>query len=322
MRTFRISIVAAAAALLLVGCGSADSSGGSAEPEAADAVEDGAVEEGAVDGASGAADPQVDAGNRDVIYESTLEVADPDPDRVAEEAWDLAESLGGYVSADERDLSTAGDAVHGSAHLSMRIPSEHFQEAMDGLTALAESEVRRSVTTEDVTEAVVDLESYIATKSASVARVRELLAEATSVTAILELETELAEREGELASLQQQLADLEDRIALSTIDFTVTAPYVPVAEESGYTGPDSFWDGLVTGFKGAVAVVVALSVVLGVLLPFLPLAALAAAAVVVPLRWRARRRRSAAPVSPQPHPAGAPQPRPQAQPQAQPHEHV
>lgn len=310
MRRFRISIVAAAAALLLFGCGSDESSGGSAaEPEAADAdagaVEEGMADDGAADdGASGAADPQVDAGNRDVVYESTLEVADPDPDRVAEAAWDLAESLGGYVSADERDLSTVGDAVHGSAHLSMRIPSEHFQEAMDGLTALAESEVRRSVTTEDVTGAVVDLESYIATKSASVARVRELLAEATSVTAILELETELAEREGELASLQQQLADLEDRIALSTIDFTVTAPYVPAAEEEpGYTGPDSFWDGLVTGFKGAVAVVVALSVVIGVLLPFLPLAALVAAAVVIPLRWRAKRRRSAAPVSPPPVPA-------------------
>ncbi|GAA1687330.1 DUF4349 domain-containing protein [Glycomyces endophyticus] len=296
MRILRSSIVAATAALLLVGCAGAgdDSSGGSvAEPEAAD------VDEGADGGQTGApADPQVDAGNRDVIYESALEVADPDPDRVAEEAWDLAESLGGFVSADERDLTTVDDAVEGSAHLVVRVPSDRFQEAMDGLTGLAESEVRRSVTTEDVTEAVVDIESYIATKTASVARVRELLAEADSVTAILELESELAEREGELASLQQQLADLEDRIALSTIDFTVTAPQVAAADP-GYTGPDSFWDGLVAGSRGAVGFLVGISVVIGMLLPFVPIVALVAAAVVLPLRWRAKRR-AAPPVSPTP----------------------
>ncbi|WP_158630446.1 DUF4349 domain-containing protein [Glycomyces terrestris] len=290
--------MAAAAALLLFGCADAGTDGGGSQavPEAAD---EGAVNGGSVDdGATAAADPQFDSGNRDVIYESALEVADPDPNRVAEEAWNLAESLGGFVGADQRDLFTVDGSVQGRAHLVMRIPSERFQEAMDGLTALAESEVHRSVTTEDVTEAVVDLESYIATKGASVARVRELLAEADSVSAILELETELAEREGELASLQQQLADLEDRVALSTIEFTVAAPEVESSVESGYDGPDSFWDGLVAGSRGALAVLVGLSVVVGVLLPFLPIAALAAAAVVVPLRWRARRRAAASPVSP------------------------
>ncbi|MEU6250750.1 DUF4349 domain-containing protein [Glycomyces sp. NPDC047010] len=302
MRTFRISIVAAAAALLLLGCSApGDPDGGSdaAEPEAADqgAVDDGAVDGGTVGDGAGIADPQVSAGDRAVVYESALEVADPDPDRVAEEVWDLAESFGGYVTADERDLTATDDGVVGSARLTMRIPSEHFQDAMDGLTALAEREVNRSVTTEDVTEAVVDLESYIATKSASVERVRELLADAESVTAILDLESELATREGELASLQQQLADLEERVALSTIDFTVTAPQAH-RSDPGYTGPDSFWDGLVVGFKGALGLLVGLSVAVGVVLPFLPLVALGFAAVLVPLRWRAKRRKATAQAAP------------------------
>ncbi|MEU5875156.1 DUF4349 domain-containing protein [Glycomyces sp. NPDC047369] len=289
--------MAAAAALLLFGC--SDAGGGSGEA----APEDGgvAVDEGAADGAGetgGVADPQVSAGERAVVYESALEVEDPDPDRVAEDVWDLAASFGGYVTADERDLTATEDGgVAGTARLTMRIPSEHFQEAMDGLTALAETEVGRSVTTEDVTEAVVDLESYIATKSASVDRVRQLLADADSVSAILDLESELATREGELASLQQQLAELEERIALSTIDFTVTAPEAVRAEE-GYTGPDSFWDGLVVGFDGALGLLVGLSVALGVILPFLPLIALGFAAVLLPLRWRAKRRRAAPPLSP------------------------
>lgn len=291
MRLLKYSIVAAAASLLLFGCAdSGDSSGGStadlAEQEAADTAE--AEAPGTV------ADPQIDTGDRAIVYEAALEVQDADPEEVAEEAWDLAESYGGFVTADQRDRLTGEEESYSSAHLVLRVPSEHFTEAMDDLAALGESERRREVTTEDVTEATVDLAAHIATKSASVERVRGLLAEATSVTAILELEAELAEREGELASLESQLEDLQDRVALSTIDFTVIAPSVHEDPEEGYAGPDSFWDGLVVGFSGAVGLLVALSVAIGVILPFLPVAALVAAAIIIPMRLVRKRRNTAA----------------------------
>ncbi|NUQ87726.1 MAG: hypothetical protein HOQ43_04595, partial [Glycomyces artemisiae] len=89
--------------------------------------------------------------------------------------------------------------------------------------------------------------------------------------------------------------------------FTVTAPYQEPAE-AGYTGPDSFWDGLVVGFDGALALVVGLSVAVGVILPFLPLVALGFAAVLVPLRWRAKRRK-VAPAAAAPLPQAPPLPR-------------
>ncbi|HEX2143314.1 MAG TPA: DUF4349 domain-containing protein [Glycomyces sp.] len=285
--------MALTASLLLFGCGSGDSGSISEEqaaPEAAD------IDDGAATGEAGggdASDAQIDTGDRAVIYEAALEVEDPDPDGVAEAAWDLAESYGGFVTADERDRASGAlsEYRYGYAHLVLRVPSEHFTDAMEDLTALAERERHRSVTTEDVTEATVDLASHIATKSASIERVRTLLAEATSIDAILELESELAQREGDLASLQSQLEDLEDRVALSTIEFTVAAPYVP-AETSEDTGPANFWDGLVVGFSGAVSLLVGLSIAIGVILPFLPIAALVAAAVIVPIRL-ARKRREA-----------------------------
>ena len=204
MRLLRPAAVLVTAALFLFGCSS--SGGGSdsqavdqAAPEAADAVE--AEDSGAV------ANPQVDTG-RAVIYEAVLEVEAEDAEGVAERAWDLAESFGGFVSADERDRATGQEASYSSAHLVLRVPSEHFAAAMDGLSGLGAAERYRAVTTEDVTDAAVDLAAHIATKTASVERVRGLLAEATSVSAILDLEAELAEREGELASLESQLADL------------------------------------------------------------------------------------------------------------------
>jgi len=298
MRLIRLSIVSLAAALLLFGCASSgDGDAGSedlAEPEAADTAEDGAEDP------AGAVDPQVDTGERAVIYEAVLGVSDDDPERVAEDAWTLAESFGGFVTADERDRLTGDDEAYSSAHLVLRIPSEHFSEAMSDLSGLADSETSRSVTTEDVTEATVDLAAHIATQRASVDRVRELLAEAESITTILDLETELAEREGQLASLESQLEDLTDRVALSTIDLTVTAPAAPPAKEES-SGPDNFWDGLVVGFSGAVTLLVGLSILLGVLLPFTPIAALVAAAIVLPLRWSRKRRMAKAASSPAPY---------------------
>ena len=303
MRLLSSAAALGAAALLLAGCSSTNAEGGGSmsdeqvagAPEAADVDENAAAE---------TPPAQIDTGDRAVIYEAALEVEDDDPEAVAEAAWDLAESFGGFVTADERDSAgrTGGDdneTGYSSAHLVLRVPSDDFDEAMDGLVALGDHERHRSVTTEDVTEATVDLASHIATKRASVERVRGLLADATSVTAILELEAELAEREGELASLESQLADLEDRVALSTIDFTVVRPYASESEPEGYAGPDSFWDGLGVGFSGAMGLLVGLSVVIGVVLPFLPIAALAAAAVIVPIRL-ARKRRAAAPAAPEP----------------------
>jgi hypothetical protein len=297
MRLLSSAAALAAASLLLVGCSSNPDSGstqeGAAAPQAADLEDNAALE----DDAAGEAPPaQIDTGDRAVIYEATLEVEDDDPEGVAEAAWDLAESFGGFVTADERDRSGgagpgADEAGYSSAHLVLRIPSEQFTEAMDGLVELGERERHRSVTTEDVTEATVDLASHIATKRASVERVRGLLAEATSVDAILELESDLAQREGELASLESQLENLRDRVALSTIDFTVATPYAsPKSESEGYAGPDSFWDGLGVGFSGAMGLLIGISVVIGVLLPFLPLAAVAAAAVIVPIRLARKRR--------------------------------
>lgn len=301
MRPLRYAAALAAASLLLFGCSNASDGGGSqaAEEEAADIAQDEAPAPEA------SANPQVDTGDRAVIYEAVLEVEDPDAEGIAEQAWELAESYGGFVTADERDRATGEEASYSSAHLVLRVPSEQFTEAMDALSALAESERYRAVTTEDVTEATVDLAAHIATKSASVERVRGLLAEATSVTAILELEAELAEREGELASLEAQLEDLQDRVAMSTIDFTVIAPSEAV-EAAGYAGPDSFWDGVVVGFKGAVNLLVGVSVVIGVLLPFLPVAALVAAAVIIPIRWTRKRRNARAPIAGQMLPAAPP----------------
>ena len=92
------------------------------------------------------------------------------------------------------------------------------------LSGLSEiGEVRNQiVSTEDVTGAVVDLESRISTSEASVERLRELLTDAATIEVVAELETQLLDRETTLEVLRGRLRSLRDRVALATINLTLT----------------------------------------------------------------------------------------------------
>ena len=287
MNLLTIPAAALVAILAVAGCstGGDDSvDTGEAAPQADQEVpaEDG---EGTADDGGAAAQFDV-AEQRELIYSASLEAEAEDTEAVAEEVWDTAAGFDGFVTADERD----GREDWSSASLTVRIPSEHFGEAMDELAALADEETGRTVDTEDVTGEAVDLESSIATRAASLERVRGLLDEAASVSEILELEAELAEREGALASLEAELASLQERIAMSTITYTVSTP-ARIEEPDEDTGPSTFAEGVGSGWSGLVGFLGAVSVAIGVLLPFLPLAALVLAAVFVPI-WFVRRRRA------------------------------
>ncbi|MCH7232809.1 DUF4349 domain-containing protein [Glycomyces sp. L485] len=283
MKLLRAPAALLLAVLVATGCSSSDGGTDAAR------VESGAVPEESVDGAApGAAQFDV-AEQRDLIYVGTLDALDPDPVAVAEQVWATAESYGGLVTADRRHDDESG----ARAELTVRIPSERFGEAVEALAGLAEEEIGRTVDTEDVTGQAVDLESSIATRRASLERVRELLADASSVEAILDLEAEIADREAALASLESQLADLQDRVALSTITYIVSTPE-ETEEVDGSTGPGNFAEAVGTGWSGVTSLLRVASIVLGVLLPFTPLIAVVLAAIFVPLWYvRRSRRRSA-----------------------------
>ncbi len=277
MKPLSIPAALLIALIALTGCSSSGDEGGRGESAVAPADAD----EGTGDDLA-----QFDvAEQRELVYTATLDVVADDPTAVAEQVWAVAESYGGTVTADRRE----DGGEWSSAVLTVRVPSEDFTEAMDELAGLADEETGRTVDTEDVTGQAVDLESAVATKSASLERVRALLGEASSVDDILELETELSDREAELASLESQLAALQERIAMSTITYTVTSP-VEEDRRAGYTGPSGFVEGLGAGWSGLVGLLRAAAVVFGVLLPFTPLVAVVLAGVFVPVRYARRRR--------------------------------
>lgn len=291
-------VVAGLAATALAGCGAgggSDAAGTDADeaPAEAAAPRDRVAPEAAGGGDAPAPEEPGGAGGelvdlRAIIYTGNITVRVDDVDQAAEAAGNLAERHGGFVSGDQRTV----DEDFATADLVLRIPSESFTAAVNGLGDLGEEESRK-IDTEDVTSEVVDLETQITTAEVSVARTRELMDQATSIDDIIRIEGELATREAELGRLQARQRALDDLTTLSTITAHLRGQEAPEPDEekepeTGFVaGLSAGWD----AFTGSLRV---LATALGAVLPFLVALGVPAAVAV----WWARRRRARRPAAP------------------------
>jgi len=119
-----------------------------------------------------------------------------------------------------------------------------------------------------VTDQVVDLDARLATQRASVARMRELLAKAGSVSEVSQVESELTRREADLESMESRRAALGGQVALSTVVVQATKEVAPAAKPVVADKAD-FLSGLTGGWGAFGDVVNGLATAFGAALPFL-----------------------------------------------------
>lgn len=167
-------------------------------------------------GASGAeAAGQLPDIGRDIIYTATIELASTDVTAATREAVQAIEGRGGFLFSQE----TRGGA-NGSSWLTFKILPAQFHAALGDLGSLGT--VRsQSISADDVTAVVVDLESRINTAEASVVRLRDLLDNASELETIARLENQLLQRETTLEQLRGQLRTVQNQVDLATITVSV-----------------------------------------------------------------------------------------------------
>jgi len=266
--------VLALALVLLVGCSGPGSSSSSADSGG------GAGAAVAPGGAPNAPDSDAD---RQVVTTATASVSVEDPSAGAQRVSELVEAAGGRVDQRSEQASPGKNGGQGVADLVVRVPAD----ALTGLLADLEKVgdvANVSVSRSDVTAKTVDLDARISALQTSVTRLQGLMNGAASTADLLTAEKALSERQADLESLQSQRALLADQVELSTL--TVHLAPFGVAPPGG---PNGFVDALATGWRSLVSVLHGAVIVVGVLLPWLVIAALVAAAVLVLLR-RLRRR--------------------------------
>ncbi|MCR6485442.1 DUF4349 domain-containing protein [Amycolatopsis sp. OK19-0408] len=279
MRTrWRAVLAGAVAVFALAGC----SAGENATSTSADSAGSGRVPAAPQQGKpeSKVTAPQAGATDRKLSRSARLELTATKVVDVVAQARGVALGAGGYTGQE----STSDD----SATLSLAVPSDKLDPVLDQLSHLGSSLVKRELSTQDVTEQVVDVEARLTTQRKSVERIRALLSQATSVSDITSIEAELTTRESALESLEQQRNSLAGSVAMATVAMSirsVAAPPPPSEDHSGFLGGlAGGWDAFLT-FGGG------LLTVLGAVAPFL--------LIVGPLGfvawWLNRRRRLAKP---------------------------
>ncbi|MFD5481634.1 DUF4349 domain-containing protein [Streptomyces hawaiiensis] len=286
-----------AAALALTGCSGAgeDSAGsgaadrGVAAPQADDkggAKE--AVPGGTGSGARATAPPKLAASH--IIRTASLTVRVKDVPKALEQARTGTENAGGYVG----DETTTRDAEgRERTRVVLRVPVEKYDEVLTELEGTGKL-LERSAKAEDVTDQVVDVESRIKTQRASVARIRELMDQATKLSDVVTLEGELSTRQADLEALLARQESLKDRTSLATI--TLSLSESPVKEEAKDDDP-GFVDALAGGWSAFVTMLRWLAVAFGAVLPFAAVAALIVLLWLRVVRPRLPRRPAPAPAT-------------------------
>lgn len=281
-----IVLIGAVFALTLAGCSS--SGAGESSSDAGGAVQEGSAEQAAVAEDLGGTEQSADETDidREIITTGHASVVAPDPAAAAQELARLVEQAGGRV--ERRSEIAATEDSPGQASLTVRLPADRMTSTVDALSGIGD--VRDvNLDSVDVTSQGRDLDARIAALTTSTERLRELMSTASSTDDLLDVEQELSDRQADLDALTAQRQQLSEQVAMSTLDVDITSEPVTVAQSRG-----GFLGGLSSGWDGLVATVQGVVLVLGVLLPWLAVAAVG----YVGYRFVRRRLRPAPPATP------------------------
>ena len=153
---------------------------------------------------------------RDIIYTAEISVQADDVEAASREAVAIVQGLGGIVFS-----QTTRTEPRPRTEITFKVLPDNFSTALERLSGVGKL-VDQSISSDDVTEIIVDLRSRIITAEASVDRLRNFLQQATDLEDVAQLERELLDRETTLERLRGQLRTLQNQVDLATITLAIT----------------------------------------------------------------------------------------------------
>jgi hypothetical protein len=164
-----------------------------------------------------------------IIYTGQLSVVAKDFDKAEPKVREVAKKYRAYV-ADAQVQRNQGSRP--SATWVIRTPAENFDDCMHDLAEIGVPELQR-VTTQDVGEEYIDVQSRVVSKKKIEERILEMLKSRNGdLKEVLELEGKLGVIREEIERAQGRLNFLTNRVAFSTINLTLR-------EERDYTPPQT-----------------------------------------------------------------------------------
>lgn len=154
-----------------------------------------------------------------IIYTGSLNLVVLDSMQAQEDVQRLAAEAGGYVAASESYRYEEGSV---RITMTLRVPAGKFDEVMSKLRGIALEVERDSVSSENVTQEYVDLESRLRALEVKAARLEELMEDAEDTEAVLAVYRELSATQQEIEQVKGRMQYLERAAAMATISVALT----------------------------------------------------------------------------------------------------
>ncbi|MCX6004843.1 MAG: DUF4349 domain-containing protein [Chloroflexi bacterium] len=169
------------------------------------------------DGADTAGSGTENAADRKIVRTGTLLIEVKDIDVALGDISSLASQLNGYVvSSTQR-----ADDTDPTGYISIRVPVEKFNEALQKLRTLAVKVLNENTNSQDVTEQYMDLSAQLRNLEATEAQYLELLKKADNVKDILEVQRELSNVRGNIERIKGRMQYLERTSDMSVIEISL-----------------------------------------------------------------------------------------------------
>lgn len=140
-------------------------------------------------------------------------------------------------------------------NLTVRIPTENFQQFIDGISEGVAYFDQKDISRQDVSEEFVDLEARLKAKRVLEERYLELLKKANKVQEMLQIERELSTIREEIEAKQGRLQYLQSQVSMSTvnIEFYKTTAETGITQSYGQKMKNALqggWNGISVFFLG------------------------------------------------------------------------
>lgn len=171
--------------------------------------------------------------SRNLILTANVAMKTQDPWATADKARAIATGLGGDILA----MSQTGQGENRSALITVRIPSDRFDEALRQLKLLDGEVLTSNVDAKDVTDQFTDLQARLVAKQAEEQRYLQLFPQAKTVDETLKIDAALGNVRVQIEQLQGQLNLIKNRTEFSTITMSIMPIVTVPTETSGVWDP-------------------------------------------------------------------------------------
>ena len=232
-----------------------------------------------------------------IIYTAQLTVRTDNVSSAADQAAQIAEGVGGYVSSE----NASADPDHPSeatASVQLKIPVASYRTTLGQLTSRLGTQLALQQQAQDVTQQVADVNSQVTSDEAAIAQLRALLSHAGSVGDLLSVQNQINDEESGLESMQAQQRALSHETTYATVTLTILGPKAkPLVHRP--KAPPTLAGGLGAGWRALRITVSWTLAFLGAIAPFAAIVAIAGYVIYRGRRWLVRRRPSAQSASPE-----------------------